>query len=81
MKEFVIYTKKGCGYCDKIKQVMDAFGYDYNALMLGEDFTKEEFLDQFGWTTFPRVLQEGKLIGGYLDTVNYLHDQNNATPK
>jgi hypothetical protein len=40
------------------------------------DFTKEEFIQNFGRdATYPRVVLEDKLIGGCVETVKYLREQ------
>ena len=44
---------------------------------LGSDYTKEEFIDKFGYnSTYPQVVFEHRKIGGMKDTVRYLVDQN-----
>ena len=58
---FAVYSKNGCPYCDKIKQVLDLTNTSYVVYNLGEDFTKEEFIAEFGeGSTFPQVSCEGK---------------------
>lgn len=45
----------------------------HTKLMLGEDYTVDEFVAKFGHSaTFPRVVHEGECIGGMKDTVKYL---------
>ena len=40
---------------------------------LGEDFTKEEFIAEFGeGATFPQVSCDGKKLGGSVETVKFL---------
>jgi glutaredoxin 3 len=40
------------------------------------DFTSEEFGEKFGFgSTFPRVLLDGKLIGGCVETISYLKEK------
>ena len=40
---------------------------------LGEDFTKEEFIAEFGeGSTFPQVCCEGKKLGGSIETIQFL---------
>ena len=41
------------------------------------DFTKDQFIAEFGYgASFPRILADGKLIGGCLDTFRYLEEKN-----
>lgn len=68
-----INSKYGCPYCEKIKAVLDQREMSYNVLTLDEDFTQEEFQEEFGVAaSFPRVTIDGEIIGGCRDTVEYL---------
>jgi len=43
---------------------------------LGEDFTKEEFIAEFGeGSTFPQVCCEGKKLGGSIETIQFLKEK------
>jgi len=43
---------------------------------LGEDFTKEEFYSIFGeGSTFPQVICDDKKLGGSVDTIKFLREQ------
>ena len=76
MSEFVVYSKSGCGYCNRLVDFLEQKNIPYTKLMLGEDYTTEEFVAKFGYgSTFPRVLQNEELIGGMKDTVKYLVEQ------
>lgn len=45
----------------------------YKKFMLDEDFTREDFVLNFGESTFPRVLDENaNLIGGATETIAHL---------
>ena len=73
---YTIYTKDGCPYCEKVKQVLDMLNQSYREYELGVDFTREEFYNEFGeGSTFPRVLYNETLIGGCSETVKYLKEQ------
>ena len=73
---YTIYTKDGCPYCDKVKQVLNMLNQSYREYELGVDFTREEFYNEFGeGSTFPRVLYNDTLIGGCTETVKYLKEQ------
>ena len=77
MDQFVIYSKEGCPYCIKIKQVMELKELSHVVYSLNHDFTKEQFYDQFGeGSTFPQVVYNGENLGGCTDTVKYLKEQN-----
>ena len=73
---FTVYSKEGCDYCERIKTVLRLTGSTYVVYNLGEDFTKEEFIAEFGvGATFPQVSCDGKKIGGSVETVKFLRQQ------
>ena len=74
---FTVYSKEGCPHCEKIKQVLDLTNLSFVVYTLGEDFTKEEFYSEFGeGSTFPQVVCNEKRLGGCVDTIKYLKEQN-----
>jgi len=73
--KFYVYSKDGCGFCEKLTNFMESKGVNYEKFDLGDDFTSEEFLQQFGkQSTFPQVIVENQKIGGMKDTVRFLLD-------
>ena len=77
MSTFLIYSKPGCPYCVKIKQVMDLKELKYILYILDQDFTKEEFYNKFGdRSTFPQVVHNDQNLGGCVDTIKYLKENN-----
>ena len=73
---FTVYSKEGCDYCERIKTVLRLTGSTYVVYNLGEDFTKEEFIAEFGeGATFPQVSYDGKKLGGSVETVKFLREQ------
>ena len=76
---FAVYTKDGCPYCDKIKQVMDLTKLSYVVYNLNEDFDRDSFYDEFGQgSTFPQVVVDGKKLGGCVDTIEFLRENKIA---
>jgi len=74
---FTVYSKDGCPYCSKIKQVLSAKGLRYVDYKLGVDFEREAFYDQFGnGSTFPQVVLNNENLGGCNDAVKYLREKN-----
>jgi glutaredoxin len=74
---FIIYSKPSCPYCEKIKSVMKAYNFDHVIYTLDEDFTRQQFIDEFGQgTTFPQVILNEERLGGCVDTVKYLRENN-----
>ena len=73
---FVIYSKQNCPYCQKVKTVLELTGSNFVVYTLEDDFTKEEFYSEFGeGSTFPQVLCDGKKLGGCVDTIKFLREQ------
>ena len=73
---YTIYSKENCPYCHKIKTVMELTGNAFVVYTLGEDFTKDEFYSEFGeGSTFPQILCDGKKLGGCVDTIKFLREQ------
>ena len=73
---FAVYTKDGCPYCDKVKQVLELTGSKFVVYNLGEHFEKKEFYGEFGQgSTFPQVVVDGNKLGGCVDTIEYLKEQ------
>ena len=74
---FTIYTRSGCPYCTKIKQVLEGKNYNYREYKLGVDFERNAFYTQFGkGSTFPQVVLGGANLGGCTETVKYLRENN-----
>ena len=71
--KFYVYSKAGCGFCDRLTEFMKTKGISYEKFDLGDDFSAEEFLNKFGkQSTFPQVIQDNKHLGGMKDTVRFL---------
>ena len=72
-----IYTRNGCPFCTKIKEVYRMKGYAFSEFTLGVNFTREQFYQEFGpGATFPQVLINGQKMGGCTETVKYLRENN-----
>ena len=72
-RKFYIYSKNGCGFCDKLTSFMEQKGLHYEKFNLGPDFTPDDFRRKFGSkSTFPQVVMDNKHLGGLRDTVGYL---------
>ena len=73
---FTIYSKEECPYCQKVKTVLELTGSKFVVYTLGEDFTREQFYAEFGeGSTFPQVLCDEKKLGGAVDTIKFLREQ------
>ena len=75
---FTVYSKDGCPYCNKIKQVLELSNLEHKVYNLYEHFTREEFYAEFGMgSTFPQVIMDDQVhLGGCTETVTYLKENN-----
>ena len=72
---FAVYTKEGCPYCEKVKEVLQLTESKFVVYNLDEHFDKDSFYGEFGQgSTFPQVDVDGKKLGGCVDTVQFLKE-------
>lgn len=75
--KFTVYSKENCPYCKKIKQVLELTNQSFVVYTLGMHFNKEQFYSEFGeGTTFPQVICDNKKLGGCVDTIKFLQENN-----
>ena len=76
MKNFTVYSKDGCPYCEKVQEVLKLAGLNFVTYKLGKNFDKESFYGEFGeGATFPQVVLNGQKLGGCSKTVKYLQEK------
>ena len=74
---FTVYSKNGCPYCTKVISALQLAELKFVEYKLGRDFDKDQFYDVFGQgSTFPQVLKDQEKLGGCVDTVKYLRENN-----
>ena len=50
------------------RKFMYSKNFEYKKYMLDEDFSRDQFMEKFPTArTFPQILIDGKLIGGYTE--------------
>ena len=70
-----IYTRNGCAFCTKIKEVYKSKGWGFAEYKLDVNFTREQFKQEFGpRATFPQIIIAGHKMGGCTETVKYLRE-------
>lgn len=76
--KFTVYSKYGCPYCTKVEEVLKLANLEHKVYKLDEDFSRKQFYAEFGENaTFPQVLlNDQQRLGGCIDTVKYLKEQN-----
>ena len=76
-KNFAVYSKEGCPYCEKIEQVLKLSNLSYVTYKLDQHFDKASFYGEFGeGSTFPQVVLNGEKLGGCRDTARYLKENS-----
>ena len=74
--KFTVYSKRDCPYCDKVKKVLQLTKLQHVIYTLDEDFTRDQFYAEFGeGSTFPQVICDDKKLGGSVDTIKFLKEQ------
>ena len=76
MRNFTVYSKDGCPYCQQILEVLGISELNYVEYKLGEDFTREAFYGQFGeGATFPQVVLNNDNLGGCQESIRYMQKE------
>lgn len=66
MNKIIVYTKDNCPYCDRAKMLLDLKQLDYTQMKLGQDLTREEFMNLFpDVKTMPFIIIDDEHVGGY----------------
>jgi glutaredoxin 3 len=70
MKQITLYTTDRCSFCERTKVLLRRKGLSYNEVNLSRDPDgRAELASRTGLMTFPQVLVEDELLGGYAETV------------
>jgi len=65
-----VYTTENCPFCVRAKALLDARGVSYRELNLERDPDgRAELVKQTGMMTFPQVIIDGELVGGFQETL------------
>ena len=75
MMNFTVFSKEGCPYCDKVKQVLELTNSKFVVYTLGKQLERDAFYGEFGeGSTFPQVVCDGKKLGGSVETIKFLQE-------
>lgn len=75
-KRYIMYGTRTCHYCSLAEQWIKQRGDEVTKFIVGEDISKEDFLEMFGGSTqVPKVLLDGDLIGGYTELTESVNAQ------
>ena len=73
---YTIYSKPSCSYCLQAKDLLEQNKLEFEYKQLGADYTLQELLEAFpNARTFPMIVKDGEVVGGYNDLVEYLKQQ------
>jgi glutaredoxin 3 len=68
MGKITVYTTEPCGYCRQAKALLAKRGLDYEEINLTKDSDgRAELAARTGMMTFPQVLIDGELVGGFTE--------------
>jgi glutaredoxin 3 len=69
MSEITVYTTEPCAYCARVKGLLKARGLEFSEINLSRDPEgRMELASKTGMMTFPQVLIDGQLLGGFTET-------------
>jgi glutaredoxin 3 len=75
MSKITVYTTDPCAYCRQAKALLAKRGLDYDEINLAKDAAgRTELAARTGMMTFPQVLIDGQLVGGFTEL--YAADQS-----
>jgi glutaredoxin 3 len=70
MSRITVYTTEPCGYCARVKGLLRARGLEFAEVNLAKDPEgRRELAARTGMMTFPQVVVDDRLIGGFHETV------------
>ena len=82
IKNIKIYKVTGCGYCEKVIELMERARVRYDTILVGTDIPKEEFQEMYPMVGgFPFVVIDGEPIGGLMETVKLFVEKKLVTSK
>jgi glutaredoxin 3 len=69
MSKLTVYTTEPCAYCARVKGLLRSRGLEFAEVDLSKNpESRVELAAKTGMMTFPQVLVEGRLLGGFTET-------------
>jgi glutaredoxin len=76
MTQAVLYSKDECQECERARMLLENVNIPYLEYKYQKDFTKKQFLSEFGEdASFPQISIGYNHIGSLKDTLQYLKDK------
>jgi glutaredoxin 3 len=70
MAKITVYTTEPCSFCNRAKELLGRRGYDCGEVNLSKDPAgRTELLERTGMMSFPQIVIDGELIGGFRELV------------
>jgi glutaredoxin 3 len=70
MSEVTVYSTDPCSFCARVKGLLKARGLEYSEVNLSKDPEgRMELSQRTGMMSFPQVLVDGELLGGYAEVL------------
>jgi glutaredoxin 3 len=69
MSRITVYTTDPCAFCARVKGLLKSRGLEFSEVNLSKDPEgRLELASKTGMMTFPQVIVEGQLVGGFNET-------------
>lgn len=66
----MVYTTEPCSFCVRVKELLSGRGHAYDEINLAKDPSgRAELAQRTGMLSFPQVVVDGQLLGGFRETV------------
>jgi len=66
MSDVTVYTTEPCSFCARVKGILSSRGVEFSEVNLTRDPAgRVELAQRTGMMTFPQVLVDGELLGGF----------------
>jgi glutaredoxin 3 len=68
MSRIIVFTTEPCSFCRRVKGLLEAHGLSFSEVNLAKDpHGRIELVNRTGLTTFPQVVVDGRVLGGYAE--------------
>jgi glutaredoxin 3 len=68
MSNITVYTTEPCSFCSRVKGILKAHEVEFSEVNLSRDPEgRVELAKQTGMMTFPQVIVDGELLGGFTE--------------
>jgi glutaredoxin 3 len=68
MSNVTVYTTEPCSFCARVKGLLKSRGVEFSEVNLSRDPAgRVELARETGMMTFPQVIIDGKLLGGFTE--------------